>query len=52
MSILLKKAPKLAKHIITSFYINRDINEVLKYLCENVTWIEWENRNFSLLLMK
>lgn len=39
MSILLKKAPKLAKHIITSFYINRDINEVLKYLCENVTWI-------------
>ena len=39
MSILLKKAPKLAKHIITSFYINRDIDEVLKYLCENVTWI-------------
>lgn len=39
MSILLKKAPKLAKHIITSFYINRDIDEVLKYLSQDVTWI-------------
>lgn len=39
MSILLKKAPKLAKHIITNFYVNRDIDEILKHFSKDVTWI-------------
>lgn len=39
MSILLKKSPKFAKHIITNFYVNRDIDEILKHLSKDVTWI-------------
>ncbi|NMS88564.1 diguanylate cyclase [Clostridioides difficile] len=39
MSILLKKAPKFAKHIITNFYVNRDIDEILKHLSKDITWI-------------
>ncbi|MCI9975624.1 diguanylate cyclase [Clostridioides difficile] len=39
MSILLKKAPKFAKHIIINFYVNRDIDEILKHLSKDITWI-------------
>lgn len=39
MSILLKKAPKLAKHVIINFYVNRDIDEILKHFSKDVTWI-------------
>ncbi|MDB0440834.1 sensor domain-containing diguanylate cyclase [Clostridioides difficile] len=39
MSTLSKKAPELVKHILMSFYVNRDIDEVLRYLSKDITWI-------------
>ncbi|MCC0651916.1 sensor domain-containing diguanylate cyclase [Clostridioides sp. ES-S-0001-03] len=39
MSTLSKKAPELVRHILMSFYVNRDINEVLRYLSKDITWI-------------
>lgn len=39
MSTLSKKAPELVRHILMSFYVNRDIDEVLRYLSKDITWI-------------
>lgn len=39
MSTLSKKAPELVRHILMSFYVNRDINEVLRYMSKDITWI-------------
>ncbi|UWD47815.1 diguanylate cyclase [Clostridioides difficile] len=39
MSTLSKKAPELVKHILMSFYVNRDIDEVLRYMSKDITWI-------------
>lgn len=39
MSTLSKKASELVRHILMSFYVNRDIDEVLRYLSKDITWI-------------